>query len=57
MAKTFDEWWEDNSFDLSDKVFYHQLTGGRAYFSNKHFKDVLKDTWDASRQNMTYKDI
>ena len=52
MDKTFDEWCKDNLFELSGKVYYNQN-----YFSNMDFRQVLKKVWDASRQNMTTRDI
>lgn len=52
MGKTFEEWFNENGFSLSGDVYYDG-----DYFSNLEFKKALNKAWDASRNNMTYKDI
>ena len=49
MAKTFDEWWEDNKAEWCSVM--NRLP------SCLQSKMIAKITWDASRQNMTTKDI
>ena len=57
MGKTFDEWFEEVNQHgaLEDKVF--KVGNFDCWFSYSGFEETLKEAWDASRQNMTARDI
>ena len=59
MGKTFEEWFEEVNGDgsLEDRAYYVGKCSGGDYFSYVGFEEVMKEAWDASRQNMTTKDI
>ena len=54
MAKTFEEWYKENEY-LDDLVYDPDYFDG--VFSYAEFEKALKMAWDASRQNMTTRDI
>ena len=49
MGKTFDEWFEEDKESIKWVLNYTGHEGS--------LKLLMKICWDASRQNMTYKDI
>ena len=59
MGKTFEEWFEEVNGDgsLEDRAYYAGKYPGGDYFSYSGFEEVMKEAWNASRQNMTTKDI
>ena len=59
MGKTFEEWFEEANKHgaLEDRVYHIRNYSGGDYFSYIRFEEVMKEAWDASRQNMTTKDI
>ena len=59
MGKTFEEWYAEvnKHEELEDKVYVVGMYHDDDYFSYSEFELALKAAWDASRQNMTYKDI
>ena len=59
MGKTFEEWFEEVNCNgqLEDRAYYPGKWSGGDYFSYSGFEEVMKEAWDASRQNMTTKDI
>lgn len=59
MGKTFEEWFEEVNGDgpLEDRVYHVSNYSGGDYFSYVGFEEVMKEAWDASRQNMTARDI
>ena len=59
MSKTFEEWFKEVNGDgsLEDRAYYTGDYPGEGYFSYCGFEEVMKEAWDASRQNMTARDI
>ena len=59
MGKTFEEWFEEVNGDgsLEDRVYCVSNYSSGDYFSCVGFEEVMKEAWEASRQNMTTKDI
>lgn len=59
MGKTFEEWFGEVNRDgqLEDRVYYIGKYSDENYFSYGGFEEVMKEAWEASRQNMTIKDI
>ena len=50
MGKTFEEWWAKLCLKYIE-------FGGGTEILHQDFKQVAKEAWNASRQNMTTKDI
>lgn len=59
MAKTFEEWFDEANSDgqLEGKAYHVGKYFNEDYFSYNGFEEVMKEAWEASRENMTYKDI
>ena len=59
MGKTFEEWFEEVNGDgsLEDRVYYVSKYADGDYFSYNEFEEVMKEAWEASRQNMTTKEM
>lgn len=59
MGKTFEEWFKEvnNLGELEDRVYVIGNWSDEDYFSYSEFEEVLRETWEASRQNMATKDI
>ena len=52
---TFDEWYLKNCFRFEEEIY--KVDQYDSWFSLSGMERVLKEAWEASRQNMTYKDI
>lgn len=59
MGKTFNEWFEetkqDHLSDISGWIVTETIFGNE--ICEDRLRDYLLSVWEASRQNMTYKDI
>lgn len=59
MVKTFDEWWDEVEKEVYNNL--HFTTQVDIYFDieldHYEIRRQLELAWNASRQNMTYKDI
>ena len=53
MGKTFDEWYEGEYLH----IYLDEAVENSSFDSHLDIKELLKDAWDASRQNMTTRDI
>ena len=58
MGKTFEEWYsnqDDDGWTLQDEI--EEALENRIWDTHLSVKCLLKEAWDASRQNMTTRDI
>ena len=53
MAKTFEEWYESEYLS----VYLDEAIENSSFDSHLDIKEFLEKAWDASRQNMTTRDI
>ena len=59
MGKTFDEYWEETKKDHMSDIKYWLVSEtifGLEIYENRVY-DYLQGIWNASRQNMTTRDI